>query len=888
MFKNKQEFSLLRDLDGAERMGFLPQEVPSSIISNLNPKFSLRSYQSNAFRRFEFYLSNNNLLAHPAHLLFHMATGSGKTLIMAGCILFLYEKGYRNFIFFVNNTNIIEKTRDNFLNSTSEKFLFKENIKFGDKKVDIREVDNFQGGNIDDISIHFTTIQGLHSRLNSPRENSITYEDFEDKRIVLLSDEAHHLNVDTKRLAGRQMTLSEQEEAVSWESTVMHILNANLENLLLEFTATVDFTEIALVEKYKDKLLIDYPLRDYYLEKYSKDVRVLQIDTNRLDRALAALITSQYRYMVFANYDILIKPVVMFKSNYVNPPKRRDEESVVSSEFRDSFSQMLKALSIADLERIRDISGHEGALQDAFHYFEKHGITLENLILQLKEGFSDSKCISVDSSTDKEKTQLVINTLESPDNPYRAVFAVEALNEGWDVLNLFDIVRLYDTRDAKRGRPGKTTTREAQLIGRGARYCPFRILQDQPFDLRKYDDELGHPLRICEELIYHSKYNPRYIDELKTALVETGIPIRDNVQRQLKLKEKFKDTQFYRAGSIYVNQQLENKNETVVEIPEPIRKRIYIENIQTSTAQDSSLMVDDTRPVNFETIVERYSLSWFEERILRKATQKLEFYKFSNMRRFFPHLKSISEFITSENYLANIPVELRGHKHNFDDLLPERKLRICVSVLEKVGISIQQDNVERYGSKEFKPRSVKEVFTDKEMNFTLVEDGEAEIGYPMLHPKIAEHYLDLSQQDWYAFNENYGTSEEKKLVIYIKAVYERIKDQYDEIYLLRNESHFKLYDFIDGRPIEPDFVLFLNKKNEDTKTVFQVFIEPKGTHLLEKDKWKEDFLREISDEYEVEILINNQEVRIFGLPFYNHKHKLSEFSNKLNEIIFDQ
>ena len=52
----------------------------------------------------------------PLHLLFNMATGSGKTLIMAGLILYLYEKGYRNFLFFVNSTNIIEKTKDNFLN----------------------------------------------------------------------------------------------------------------------------------------------------------------------------------------------------------------------------------------------------------------------------------------------------------------------------------------------------------------------------------------------------------------------------------------------------------------------------------------------------------------------------------------------------------------------------------------------------------------------------------------------------------------------------------------------------------------------------------------------------------------------------------------------------
>ena len=41
-------------------------------------------------------------------------------------------------------------------------------------------------------------------------------------------------------------------------------------------------------------------------------------------------------------------------------------------------------------------------------------------------------------------------------------------------LNLFDIVRCYETRDSGKGKIGTTTTSEAQLIGRGARYFPFR------------------------------------------------------------------------------------------------------------------------------------------------------------------------------------------------------------------------------------------------------------------------------------------------------------------------------------------------------------------------------------------------------------------------------
>ena len=102
-------------------------QIPSSLKDNLNSKFELRPYQIDAFQRFICYLEKGfGFKQRPAHLLFNMATGSGKTLIMAGLILYLYAQGYRNFLFFVNSTNIIEKTKDNFLNPASIKYLFNQ------------------------------------------------------------------------------------------------------------------------------------------------------------------------------------------------------------------------------------------------------------------------------------------------------------------------------------------------------------------------------------------------------------------------------------------------------------------------------------------------------------------------------------------------------------------------------------------------------------------------------------------------------------------------------------------------------------------------------------------------------------------------------------------
>ena len=279
-------FNSIKESFGAD---YFTSRVSDEIIQNLNPKFELREYQKEALGRFDFYFGGYQKRAHPAQLLFNMATGSGKTLIMAANILHLYKLGYRNFIFFVNSVNIIEKTRDNFLNSLSEKYLFAPKIKFGEKEVFIKEVQNFESASMEDINILFTTIQGLHIRLNFPKENVLTYGDFVDKEIVLISDEAHHLQTITKQ--SREEIKLER----SWEFTVERIFRSNIKNILLEFTATIDLGNQNIRQKYEDKIIFQYDLKQFRLDKFSKEIEVLQADLEPIDRALQSVILSQYR-----------------------------------------------------------------------------------------------------------------------------------------------------------------------------------------------------------------------------------------------------------------------------------------------------------------------------------------------------------------------------------------------------------------------------------------------------------------------------------------------------------------------------------------------------------------------------------------------------------------
>ncbi|EPV2497390.1 DEAD/DEAH box helicase family protein [Enterobacter cloacae] len=847
-------------------------KLPDSITGNLNPAFPMRPYQERAFKFFKNYWEEafDGKPRQNHQLLFHMATGSGKTLMMAGLISYLYEKGYRNFLFFVNNSNIIEKTRDNFLNSVSKKYLFAETISFGDKRVAIREVENFQSVNPDDINIVFSTIQGLHMALNTPKENSLTYDDFEDQKIVLISDEAHHINADTKK--GKEVDQEELFGIVSWEGTVEKIFRANTANLLLEFTATVDFSDDNLKAKYLPKLLFDYPLKEFRKDGYSKEVKVLQADLPLIDRALQAVLLSQYRRKIFEKNRLHIKPVIMFKSKTIKD----------SQAFFEDFVLCIKTLNAETLQAIKNRSSDETILK-VFAYLEKNNISLENLIIELKEDFSEEKLISVNSKEDSVAKQLAVNSLET--NEYRSVFAVDKLNEGWDVLNLFDIVRLYDTRDSKGGKIGKTTMSEAQLIGRGARYCPFQTADDEPLYRRKFDSDLDHEMRICEELYYHSAYNPKYIQELNTALQEIGMKAKETKERQIHLKDSFKQTALFKAGHVFLNDRVKYLREDINGLESSIINRTH--HVSLRTGYTRSIVAfeaqDNDRGANKES--KDYLLKDFGTAVVRKALQRIEFYEFSSLKKYLPNLRSVTEFITSDSYLGRIKIEVTGLPEQVANLSPDEKLDAAIQVLSEISGVIASDKIEFKGSKEFTPRMIKEVFTDKTLNFMIDGGEDQEFGKSMNNVTETAYHLDLTTRSWFVFDDCFGTSEEKLLIQYIDKKYKELSQVYSEAYLIRNEKHFKIYAFEDGRPFEPDFILYLIGKEKTNTMHYQVFVEPKGTHLLKADEWKEKFLVSIKEHFEIEQLFSNKKYVVWGLPFYNSRERMTEFEKEFETLM---
>ena len=849
---------LYEELDSFSRFYGLSKDMPDYVEDNLNSKFELRPYQEEAFARFFYCFANDYPDKDwPLHFLFNMATGSGKTLIMAGLILYLYERGYRNFLFFVNATNIIEKTKDNFLNPQSSKYLFNESIHFGSKRIFITPVVNFEGTNENEINICFTTIQKLHADLTTEKENALTFEDFKEKQIVLLADEAHHINVNTR--VGRELF-------ESWENTVERIFKQNRENLLLEFTATLDYTHENIVNKYRNKVLYKYDLQQFRNDGYSKDVYIVQADFEEQDRIIQALILSQYKQEVAAKYRINLKPVLLFKAQRTIAQSKHNKAS---------FHTLVENLTEEDILRIRDKSTLP-LVKNAFTFFGNNGITTYQLAEKMRREFHENRCISVNEEKEKEKQQILLNTLEDKDNRIRAIFAVQKLNEGWDVLNLFDIVRCYTTRDARAGQPGNTTIAEAQLIGRGARYFPF-VTEDNPDRYRrKFDKNLTSELRVLEELHYHSINDSRYISELRTALIEEGMVDEKEERKQLSLKASFRETDFYQHGLIYLNERVKNNNEQVQSFS---GMGISLKNYRFSLATGkgtSDAILNENSNVNkiTEPASKEIKVRDIPVHIIRNAITRNPFFTIRSLKRYFPHLRSIHQFIDMDEYLGGLAIIFKGDLHY---PLPNKvQLDAMSGLLDRLESEISKNNTEYRGTETFQPRELDVIFSDKTLK--LVKGTEKAEGDEQF----------VSDREWYVFNANYGTGEEKAFVRMLDSQMHKLRERYDGVYLIRNERHFKIYSFDEGQAFEPDFVLFLREKNGEVLT-YQIFVEPKGKHIKEHDKWKENFLKQLTDKFESKTFKfdtrdKSYKYRLVGVPFYNNEDE-NRFKESLYQVV---
>ncbi|MGO2743058.1 MAG: DEAD/DEAH box helicase family protein [Pseudolactococcus laudensis] len=846
----------------SEHTGYV---IPSYINENL--AHTLRYYQDAAIRFFHY--SQEKTVNRPNHLMFNMATGSGKTDLMAGLILYLYqERGYQNFLFTVNTNSVLMKTKDNLVNSSSDKYLFSDKIEIDGKIISVKQVERFPRI-IDQntIYIKISSVQKMSDDLFIQKENTMGVMDYAKHPVVVLADEAHHYSASTK---------TEKEKENTWESAIQKILNAREDNILLEFTATVEFEKEAIYNKYKDKVVYRYALNRLMADRYSKNVKRIQSQASDRDKMLNAVLVSQFRkYRAeFQGITETFKPIILFKSSKID----------VSNKANQDFKELIASLtSDSLLDFIRKNKGADSEILSlAYHYYEKNEDRLDEVISDLKRDFNARNIINA-NDTERgnmlEKGQYqALNTLESPNNFYRVVFAVAKLTEGWDVLNLYDIVRIE--QEAK---TNKTATMvEAQLIGRGARYYPFLKDGVRSYQCR-FDGETGNDSLILETLHYHTMNEPQYLKQLVASLKEMDLPTgkdEKNPPIEIKLKKSFKQTEVYKNGKIYYNESEEVSADYFVSLDSyGIQHKQDITRNFYSAIQEISYLDEG---VQNET--KQIHVAKFDERYIKKAIQKISFYQFDNLRHYLPNIDSMSDFIYGENWLntrniklfVNVPLTFTS-----DLLSPNDILDLTVGLLKEYETKIKSGFIKQRGTNKFVGYPISNYLTDYKKRIPRVDSNT-----------LTTQIITATEvkEDFFVYETAIMNQLEHQLLERIKSRMGLLREKYGKnVYLFRMDENMhresakaeklKLHQYgnrkrYDGtvadihvQGFQPDFILFL----EDKEVQFQIFIEPKGMsgERFEKELWKEDLLLYMSENHgEIDFVDQVGKVEIHGLKFY--------------------
>ena len=800
-------------------------EIPAYIKENLSR--DLRVYQEEAIK----YYFANLASFKKNHLMFNMATGSGKTLMMAALMLDCYKRGYRDFIFFVNRSQIMEKTKANFIDKTSSKYLFKEKIIIDSKIVEINAITNFNETKEDCINIYFTTIQSLHSLLTRERENAITLQDLAERKLVLLADEAHHLNSDTKKLGEKEL-----EEKESWESITRKAYENHNENLMLEFTATIP-NHRNVIEKYQDKIIYKYDLKEFCKEGYSKRIFVMKYENREIkERFLGAILLSLYRELLAQKYNIALKPVILFKSENINPSKENQK----------NFLEFLENLNSSIIENFyENINSKENDLfAKSLEFFKREfkETYLENITSYIKDNFKANYVINVNEDKDLEKNQILLNSLEDKENQIRVIFAVNKLNEGWDVLNLFDIVRLGGKSN------GSATTQEVQLIGRGARYYPFYIKDSNPelFYKRKFDSDLENDLNILEKLSYHTLNDVEFIKNLNQNMREQGIidetQIRIELTANKALKNLVKENKIYYAKNRRIKKQdLEHFIITRDEMEQKIKDLkipLYSSKIEETEEKFEELKVQEDS-YSFKKLG-----NLIGEKYFLKAMNILNL-SFKELNKNFD-FDSKTSFI--EDYLGKI--ELCFSKKQIFN--PGNNLEIAKFILKNF--------------KEIKEKIRQEY---------EITDFEAHLFNFKNRVIFTQREVKQKGYEWLYYNQCcFDSNLEENFLDFIDRSKEKIDGYFSQWFIIRNDGfeEFKLYDnrkneLTYGQGFEPDFIFFGKRKNEKKDFLsVECFMEVKGSHLVETDGWKEKFLETITGTKINASLDHN--FSLFGFPFF--------------------
>lgn len=426
---------------------------------------------------------------------------------------------------------------------------------------------------------------------------------------------------------------------------------------------------------------------------------------------------------------------------------------------------------------------------------------------------------------------------------------------------------------------------------------------------RRFDGDGSNKQLLLETLHYHTMNEPQYLKQLVGSLKQMDLPTGKDIKNppiEIKVKPSFKKTDTYKNGKIYYNES--------VDVPDT-----YFDSLEKygiNHKEDIQRYLNyGSREVDYQALAgsidtKSIHVSKFDERYIKKAIQKLEFYQFNNLKKYLLMLESMHDFIYGNNWLngnniklfLNVPIE-----YHETDLTAEEILKISVDLLKEYQVKIQSGYVKQRGTDRFIGYPIKDYLSN--YNKRVPEYDTTTIINATQNIQVYE-----MPDKFYVYEKAIVNKLEYELIERIKAYVSDLKRKYKKaVYLFRMDENMhresakseklKLHQYgkptkADGTPsdvhlsgFQPDFILFL----EEEEFYFQIFIEPKGMSgdRFVKEFWKEELLLYMTNNHaEMEFEDGSDNVQINGLKFYtagdgqNMMKQLKELTDVESTVVY--
>ncbi|MGC9651218.1 hypothetical protein ACO2FJ_00705 [Staphylococcus warneri] len=422
--------------------------------------------------------------------------------------------------------------------------------------------------------------------------------------------------------------------------------------------------------------------------------------------------------------------------------------------------------------------------------------------------------------------------------------------------------------DEKKKVNKNATNAEAQLIGRGARYYPFIYKEEKSYK-RRFDNEFSD-LKVIETLHYHTINESSYIKNLHQSLTEAKVQTNADISEihEGKVKNKFKKTDLFKFGKIYVNKTVPTTAEDYNNLEDYSASREYKKELfkvsESNLTQGTKAIAEDRKEVKLK----------LNKPILQKGLRSNPFFRYSNLKEYVPSITSMQTFIESKDFLGDLEISVTIPKEmDISDIRPKNKLSVLNDYLSNLETKIKNNYLKVKGTPIFEGIKLSELIDDYVVEINNVNRDVTDLD-DQKRPK------NMGQHNWYIYDKAIVNGLESDLIDLINNMMEELQNKYEEVYLIRNERKIKFREINGVRGFMPDFLLYL----KDNKYTYQVFVEPKGQHLLLNDKWKEQFMLSLNERHDIEVLAEDENVRLVGLCFYSDDStKRKEFKEYFNK-----